>query len=361
MKLFKLLSIVLLTTTILLGCNNEVEVYEDDFEWAMPFEKKISDNVTVMIDPKIEAAYLVLEMLYPETGYTQTYGADSMEKQKEAFSDFRDHEVFEITLKMFNRGFNYDAVASVLHYYDDTLKLKENIIPDEHIINRAGGYDQIDAYLEALYDFRKVSDFDASFRKNEDAYKLLLDQAYDHIINTNMETIYIDYFGQSLGEVKVFLSPDSNHGYGCRNVYEDRMTLMPTLSVSSNEKGFIKFLLHEIGHSYVNPQNELRKEAVNELAYLIQPIKKPMAQQAYENWETILNEHIVRATVIDMMESIYGKDIVEELIVKEKEKRFDYIEEILDSLDQYKMNREKYRTLNLYFDQLLEDLRAIEV
>lgn len=340
---------------------NEVELYKDDLELASPFEKKISDKITVLIDPKIESAYLVLEMLYPETGYTQTYDANSMENQKRHFSKFRDHKVFDITLEMFENGFNYDAVPSVLHYYDDNLKLKENIIPNEKIIQRAGGYEQIGIYLEALYDFREISGFDDYFRNNEDKYQPMLNQAFDHIINTKMEETYIEYFGQSIGDVEIYLSPDSKHGYGCRNVYEDRVVLMPTLSVSSNEKDFLQFLLHEIGHSYVNPQNEIRPEAVNELAYLYEPIKEQMAKQAYSNWETVLNEHIVRASVIDMMEMIYGEYVVDELIKEEIEKNFTYIEKILDLLDDYKMNIEKYNNFNSYFDQLLEALKVIEI
>ena len=120
MKLLKLISTTLLTTILLIGCSgeavvketnvkdkqvvSEVELYKDDFELASPFEKKISDKTTVLIDPKIESAYLVLEMLYPETGYTQTYGANSMENQKLHFSKFRNHKVFDITLEMFGNG-----------------------------------------------------------------------------------------------------------------------------------------------------------------------------------------------------------------------------------------------------------------
>lgn len=358
--------LVILMTLLLISCSSDTNpkdekiISNEPFELATAFEKVVSDTITLKVDPKIESTYLIAHMLSEETGYEVYFDEDEykyVSNQVERFKAYKDHEVFTILENMISNGFAYDAISGVLHYYDDNLELREGIILDENIMQRAGGQAQVEEYLSALCDFRKVSRYDDYFSENEEYYETLLNRAEEHIENSNMEEVYLDYYGESLGPLVVVVTPITPMGFGNRIELENEKILMPTLRVSSNEEKYISFLLHEISHSYVNPQTSLQLEKVNTLAELFEPIKSSMTKQSYPTWEISLNEHIVRANVIMMIEEIYGTPAREDRIAYEMERDFIYLNNVLASLEDYTDSREKYPVFHMYHDSILNNLR----
>jgi uncharacterized protein (UPF0262 family) len=359
--------LVILMTLLLISCSSDTKPIDEKitsnepFELATATEKVVSDTITLKVDPKIESTYLIAHMLSEETGYEVYSDEDEYEyvsNQVERFKAYKDHEVFSILENMISNGFAYDAISGVLHYYDDNLELREDIIIDENIMRRAGGQAQVEEYLRALYDFRNVSRYDDYFLENEEYYETLLNRAKEHIENSNMAEVYLDYYGESLGPLVVVVTPVTPMGYGNRIELENEKILMPTLRVSSDEEKYISFLLHEISHSYVNPETEKRLEKVNTMEELYEPIESAMRKQSYPTWEISLNEHIVRANVIMMIEEIYGTPARENRMAYEMERDFIYLNTVLESLEDYTNNREKYPIFHMYYDSILKNLRT---
>ena len=336
----------------------DIIIHNQTFELANSFKKELSETITLKIDPKIEATYLIAHMLSDKTGYEVYFDEDDyVSDQVAEFSEYKDHKVFSILENMIMQGFAYDAMSGVLHYYDDDLELIDGIKIDESIIKRAGGKEQIEEYLSALYDFRKVSNYDKYFIENEKYFEKILDRAKKHIENSNMEKVYLDYYGESLGDLMVVITPISPMGYGNRIEFDDRKVLMPTLRVSMDEERYISFLLHEISHSYVNPETDLKLDKANTLKALFDPISVPMTQQSYPKWEICLNEHIVRANVILMIEEIYGELARENRLNYDEERDFIYLKNVINSLEEYRASREEYPKFHMYYDLILDNLR----
>lgn len=176
-------------------------------------------------------------------------------------------------------------------------------------------------------------------------------------MNADLEGVFLDYYGEKLGDTVVVITPETPMGFGVSIQRKNELVLMPTVSVSIDESNFVAFLLHEISHSYVNPQTDLRTEAVKEMEGLYEPIKNSMTKQAYSTWYSCLNEHLVRANVIKMIEMIYGKEVRENLIKIEEKKDFIYIRNVLTSLDRYTDSRNDYPTYQMYYDTLLHNLK----
>ena len=363
--------LVIAFTFLLVSCNNdsleknideqieETSMARENFELVNSFEKELSGTITLKIDPKIESTYLIAHLLSDKTGYEVYFDEDDyIVNQVERFSKYKNHEVFSILEGMIKQGFTYNAISGVLHYYTDELELVDGIKPNEKIMRRAGGQGQVEEYLRALYDFRKVSKYDEYFLKNDQYFETILNRAKKHIENSNMEQVYLDYYGESLGNLIIVITPTCPMGFGNRIEIENQKVLMPTLQVSMNEENYISFLLHEISHSYVNTETDLRLKKVDVLKTLFEPIRSSMTKQSYPKWKICLNEHIVRGNVILMLEEIYGELTSENRLNYDEERDFIYLKNVLNSLDVYKESREEYPKFRMYYDLILDHLSS---
>lgn len=365
----RILLVALITVLVLAssGCSAVIEnapkdMKEEtlDYNFANPITKELGENISIAVDPRVESAYLVFEMISSDTGFSQFEGSDYMEKQINHFEKFKDHEVFNIARRMALEGFQYDAIPSALYLFNDDLTLKEGLIVDDSLLERAGGMEELESFMVALYDFRKVSDYDTYFLSNSPLYQEYLERAENYINTSSMFEVFSNFYGNVSGEIRITITPECNHGYGCSNKYKDRVELLPTLTVSNYYKDYIGFLLHEFSHPYVNPETNKRSEAVINTEKLFSKISGQMSSKAYNSWEIALNEHIVRANTIYMMGQIYGDNATKTYIEREKKDGFIYIESIYKSIRYYEENRDIYKDFSQYFDTLVSDIERID-
>ncbi len=192
-------------------------------ELTKSFEKDLSGTITLKIDSKIESSYLITHLLSDKTGYEVYFDEDDyIVNQEEKFSKYKNHEVFSILEGMIRQGFTYDAISGVLHYYTDELELIDGLKPNQKIMRRAGGQEQVEEYLRALYDFRKESKYDEYVLKNEQYFETILNRAKKHIENSNMEQVYLDYYGESLGKFIIVVTLTCPMGFGNRIKIENQ-------------------------------------------------------------------------------------------------------------------------------------------
>ncbi|MCG4587343.1 DUF4932 domain-containing protein, partial [Anaerosalibacter bizertensis] len=85
------------------------------------------------------------------------------------------------------------------------------------------------------------------------------------------------------------------------------------------------------------------------------PVKDTMEKEAYGDWESCLNEHIIRAITARFN---YKKDksLGDNTIEWEKENGFIYIDKLLEKLDEYDNNRDIYPTFESFYPELLKSL-----
>lgn len=367
MKRSILVIMIFICAFLSFGCSAVIENAQNDLkeetlshEFAKPMVKELGENLSIAVDPKIESAYLVFEMISLDTGFSQYEGSTYMDDQVKHFEEFRDHEVFNIARRMAMDGFKYDAIASSLHLFKDDITLKEGIVPDENVLARAGGIENIEEFLVALYDFRKESDYDAYFELNDTFYQEYMDRAENYLSSSSFYDVFSNYYGNLSGDIRITITPECGHGYGCSNKYENRIDLMPTIPVSNYDKDFIGVLIHELSHPFVNHETARRADIVENTEELYAPISGPMSSKLYSNWEISLNEHIVRANTIYMMGQIFGDKSTKSYLKRDENDGFIYIEPIYESIKYYETNRETYKTFSEYYDVLMSDIEKIE-
>lgn len=119
-------------------------------------------------------------------------------------------------------------------------------------------------------------------------------------------------------------------------------------------------LIHEFNHSFVNP---LLKSETN--AALMESIGKElqklsyigMRNQAYGNWQTVVNESIVRAAVIIYMQE-HGfdeKQLLNEMY-NQVSRDFRWMPELVVCLRNYTNHRDQYKTLSDYYPEIAKCL-----
>jgi hypothetical protein len=119
-------------------------------------------------------------------------------------------------------------------------------------------------------------------------------------------------------------------------------------------------LIHEFNHSFVNPL--LNNEAnASMIAATGQKLRKfsayAMERQAYSDWQTVINESIVRAAVILYMldQGFDQKQVLNEL-ANQVCRSFNWMPELVTSLRYYAANRGQYPTLNDYYPEIAKCL-----
>jgi hypothetical protein len=84
-------------------------------------------------------------------------------------------------------------------------------------------------------------------------------------------------------------------------------------------------------------------------------MREAMSSQAYGNWETALNEHVIRAVIARLI----GRSdpaTAERVLANDEQKGFAYVRALYQRLAEYEADREKYPTLESFLPRLLEAL-----
>jgi hypothetical protein len=133
------------------------------------------------------------------------------------------------------------------------------------------------------------------------------------------------------------------------------------LDPENAKKHSVPTLIHEFNHSFVNPLQDIEKNAKllgNIPQRLLEQDYNIMAQQAYPDPKTVFNESVVRAaTVIYMMENGFTADEVESELMSHVMRGFKWTPELVAALRDYTSNRNKYPTLGDFYPQIAKVLK----
>jgi hypothetical protein len=84
-----------------------------------------------------------------------------------------------------------------------------------------------------------------------------------------------------------------------------------------------------------------------------------MKKQAYGDWQTCVNEHIVRAVTTRLAYREIGREAGEQALQSEKRKGFFYVEALCRRLEQYENQRAKYHTFVDFYPELINVFKEL--
>jgi hypothetical protein len=178
-----------------------------------------------------------------------------------------------------------------------------------------------------------------------------------------------EYYGIKLNSYNLILSPFLHTGgFNIEMKLANNQKEISSIIGPNGEIDFIPYfdkdymetdmILHEFGHSFVNPISDQYLEEIETLRnkYYTKEIRETGNKNGYDEWRYIFNEIILRATTIKITEKHFGKTKSEDNLNEEISSGFGMVKEVVKILEEYKNNRKKYPTFDMFYPILIKRL-----
>lgn len=289
------------------------------------------------------------------------------------FANYRNHEVVKFAKRVrAKRGVSYDAVMSMAIRIEITDSIR--FIPNADIdkLDARWGKDNAHKFLNHLNTFYKESNFHQFYLNHSEIYSLAAEN-FNYLLKELDTKWFDDFYGVKTSGAPNIIVSLTNRGYygpkitfndGSENVYAI-MGIWETDSLGNPifSKSVLSVLVHEVNHSFCNPLVDkfypyFKKEA--EQLYNLNP--SLFKAQAYGNPKTVMYEMLVRACTIKYFQNkMVGSPKINLLIADEKNNGFLWIDRLVDWLDVYDKNRNKYPTMSSYMPELASMTKELSI
>lgn len=186
----------------------------------------------------------------------------------------------------------------------------------------------------------------------------------------NLPTYLEDYYGKKLSSYNLILSPFLHTGgFNAEMLSSNGQKEVYALVGPNGEIDFLPYfdkdyietdmILHEFGHSFVNPITDRYEKEIEKLKnkYYSKELEETGKDEGYNEWKYVFNELLLRATTIKIAGKHFGKDISNENLQEEISSGFGLVEKMVKLLDEYEQNRTKYPTFDLFCPILIERMK----
>ncbi|MGE5611359.1 MAG: DUF4932 domain-containing protein, partial [Bacillota bacterium] len=119
-------------------------------------------------------------------------------------------------------------------------------------------------------------------------------------------------------------------------------------------KSVLPTVIHEFCHSYANPLIEKHATALEPAGSTIFPkVKQLMVRQAYDNWQTMLIESLVRVCVVRYRYATEGSFAALAEITEQTSRGFAWTGSLSKLLTDYEQHRDQYPTLDSFMPRII--------
>ncbi len=321
-------------------------------------------GIVFSIDPRVEL-YNVMNMLAGIPTITANCTAYKQEIL-EHFVPFKQHPGLQFFIRCRMKGWGVDNPIFFMLHLNHSLKLQPGMDPG--IAKGAGGMDTIQQLAVAVKQFCEDSRFAEFFNAHAPFYQMILQNTQYHFRNFDEKTRLERYYGQQHAGYNIILNLLEGEGnFGPSIQTPKGRQLYAVISPNGSQGELPSFtpsfsiynlIYHEFSHSFINYL--VHTEDVVPTQHLWEPIKPSMAQQGYDNWLTVVQEHLVRAATIRLAAQRFGEAIAQRYFHKlEIGRRFIYIDALCARLQQYEQQRQRYPHFSGFFPSILPCLDSI--
>jgi hypothetical protein len=276
--------------------------------------RKMDQNVSAQYPmPKVDRRIELLSIVFRLAGnfeYNDDVFRSYVSDIHSHFDKYTDHPVIAFARKLHNRkGVSFDAVQAMAIHLEQPPALNPVVPFSAEVPEKRWGKENAVKFAGLLKQFYTDARCEEFFVKHEGLYKTAQER-------------YI-----------------------------------PVYTVDNN----LPTIIHEFNHSWVNP---LTKKYENELALpgkkLFDRVKKEMSNQYYKSWQTMMNESLVRASVIRYLlrHDPDGKAARNQL-KSDISRGFFWMKGLVESLGVYEKNRDTYPTLESYLPVLIDHYNGV--
>lgn len=329
-----------------------------------PIERNIG-KLTLSIDPRME----VLSAVQMISDYPVIQKNNSYSQSIDTY--FRPYDTLaavQLTDQL-KSHFTHDAPVVFMLNLSQPENLNQKLPYPQYLIYRAKGEQNLENYRIALQEFVQKSNFKDFWNQNRNTYNQILEKTVAACQDIDWIKALEDYYNETQNSYNIIISPSFAGGYGPRiKARNGKWDIYACLSTTCNDNhvpyldknGLMYYLWHEFSHSYVNPEFEKYEDRIIATQKLFQPIKTIMTRNAYNNWGTCVNEHIVRAIHLRLIDLYIGHSAYEQKLQQEMNAGFVYIEPILQKLQEYETLKETTSlTFSAFVPKLIDVLDSL--
>lgn len=323
-------------------------------------------QVDVAVDERVELISIVFRMAgFGE--YSQGQLTDYNQDVDRHFSPFKDHTLIQLAQKLrTEKGIGFDACMSYAVHLDalDSWPQSKVFASRPPYLEKRWSREEAELFFKELKDFAEVSDYRAFFasqkqryRQAEARFKLLLPAA-------KLEW-FDGFFGeQPSSSFKVFLGLlNGGANYATRRAVDPHKTEFFCILGAwlKDEQGAPLFdttvlptVVHEFSHSYVNHVTVAFHSQLKPGGQaLFSRVKDQMERQAYSNWETMINESLVRASVVRYIANTQSEAKASEEIQEQIRSGFLWMAELSQLLKQFETSRKPGQGLKEFMPRVV--------
>lgn len=330
-------------------------------------QRKIASQIRVEVSEAVE-----LMSILARTAGNKEYNMDmagQYTKDTEVwFAPYKQHAAVVCFQNLRDQyGISYDAVMSMAIHLDiDGGKIK--FLGEQADLEKRWSNVDIDDFIDKLNMFYTDTRFHDFFEQHRTFYDEGL-KAYETSVMTYFhQEWYARFYGTAPTDrfriVIGFTCGGGNYGSCCQLPGQPREAyaicgyyINPQTGKPYGEgANMATTLIHEFNHSFVNPllNNEANASLIANIGQKLHKFSAyAMERQAYTNWQTVVNESIVRAAVILYMldQGFDQKQVLNEL-ANQVCCSFNWMPELVTSLRYYAAHRDQYPTLNDYYPEI---------
>lgn len=317
--------------------------------------------------PKVDRRIELLSIVFRLAGnkeYNATYFKKYTDKVEIHFEQYKDHETIKFASELRQKkSTTYEAVMNMAIILDKDL----NPLTDfSTTLPERWSKDDAVKFVKLLKKFYKDAKCEEFFNDNEALF-----QEVATIFSPVYEKLDLNWFHSFYGEkdnenFNLFVSigcGDQNYGtsYSLPNAKKEVFAIMGTWKIDElgmpvyNQSEYLPIIVHEFNHPFVNPLLAKHKESFEESGKEIyKAVEYEMSrQQAYGNWQIMLNEELVRASVIKYFIDHGASESEIQMMQKiEVNKGFIWIKGLVNELIKYNNQRDIYPTLESFIPNL---------
>ncbi len=284
------------------------------------------------------------------------------------FDKYKDHPLIAFATEMRDKnGVSFDAVMCMAIYLEQPPSLDPVIPFSSNFPEGRWGQENANKFaglLKQFYTDARCEDFFSAQKKLFKATQERFMPVYS-ALDLNW---FKQYYGeQPDGSQNIIIGLGLGGGnYGPKLKYpdgrEDTYAIMGTWNIDVmglpvyKVEDCLPTLIHEFNHSFVNHLTSEYSEILGASGIkLFDLVKESMANQHYTWWQSMMNEALVRASVIRyILKHNPDKAAARNQLITEIGNGFYWMKELVELLGDYEKNRKKYPTLESYMPVIAE-------
>jgi hypothetical protein len=323
--------------------------------------------VKAIVDPRVELFSIVFR-LAGNLEYNMNFDKKYVTEIHSYFDKYQDHPLISFARQLSqNKNMGYSRVmflavdVQFINNKFSLIKESENTL--------AGKWDRADAikFVDLLNDFYKLTDFNTFFNDHQQAYAEATGE-FDRSITEFDQNWYLNYYGDHSVAYKAVIGlgeGGANYGPDVKPINQKKLVYAIVGSWTFDENGkplypknvYLSFLIHEFNHSFIDylldaDSNAKQLNASGEI--LLANKRNEMKREGYTDWQSVINESLVRASVIRyMMDHKQDEKLIQDEIQLQTGKGFIWTKNMVSLLGEYELSRSKYPTFKSFYPRII--------